>query len=65
MKRFIDRYSWSLVIAWFIAVLVIALLVSCQPIDHNHYDKTVVHHVVTNVERDYHSNSVYPIDPVY
>jgi len=65
MKRFIDKYSWTLVAAWFIAILIIALLTSCQPAGRNNYEKSIEHHVIIDIERDYHQNSVYPIDPVY
>ena len=54
---------WSCIIATLIGITFISC--SCCPTSFNFYEKTVEHHVIIDIERDHHQNSVYPIDPVY
>ena len=64
MKKFFNNYSWTLIVAWIIAILVF-LLVSCYTEEFKNYEQTVENRIIVSIERDYHNNSVYPIDPVY
>ena len=64
MKKFFNNYSWTLIVAWIIAILVF-LLVSCYTEEFKNYEQTVEKRIIVSIERDYHNNSVYPIDPVY
>lgn len=65
MKKFFSKYSWTLVAAWFVAMLVVSLLLSCRPESFKNYEQTIENRIIVSIERDYHDNSVYPIDPVY
>lgn len=46
----------------FTAVITASLLIGCTPLESK---KQFEKHVVVKVERDNHSNSVHPIDPMY
>lgn len=62
IQKLVEKHVWKILILWIVIISSLAFVFGCTPASTV---KVTEKHVVVDITRDYHDNSIHPIEPLY